>query len=102
MLVGFRDSRFEVGSIDKWQYFLRVTILWRTGIYGPADHSYSREFFSKITNIINRTVEPLIMGGDFHLIWSEEDKNNDRVNCTRINMFNEAINDWAVREIHLD
>jgi hypothetical protein len=69
------------------------------GIYGRADHSYSREFLSEISSKINRSNEPLIMGGDFNLIRSEEDKNNDRINWARLNMFNEAINDWAIREI---
>jgi exonuclease III len=71
------------------------------GIYGPADHSFSRVFLSEITHKINSTVEPLIMGGDFNLIRSEEDKNNDIINWARINMFNKAISEWA-GEIHLD
>jgi hypothetical protein len=107
MLMGFRDSRFEIGNIDMGQYFLSVTALWRAtnlkleimGIYGPADHSLSREFLDEITLKINRTVDLIIMGGDFNLIRSEEDKNNHRINWARLNMFNEAISDWAVREI---
>jgi hypothetical protein len=39
------------------------------------------------------------MGGDFNLIRSLEDKNNDHMNWARINLFNEAIGEWEVREI---
>jgi hypothetical protein len=89
------------------QFFLSATVMWRVGkikleimgIYGPADHIYSREFLSEITNKINSLNEPLIMGGDFNLIRSQQDKNNDRINWVRLNMFNEAISDWEVREI---
>jgi exonuclease III len=69
------------------------------GIYEPADHTFSREFLTEITNKINSLNEPLIMGGDFNLIRSQEDKNNDSINWARLNMFNDAISDWEVREI---
>jgi hypothetical protein len=52
MLIGLRESRFDVGSIDRGQYFLSMTAIYRSlylkleivGIYGPADHTLSREF----------------------------------------------------------
>ncbi|KAK1647115.1 hypothetical protein QYE76_064920 [Lolium multiflorum] len=107
MLMGFKDSRFEIGNIDLGQFFLSATVLWRAsnlkleimGIYGPADHSLSREFLDEISHKFNCSTEPIIMGGDFNLIRSEEDKNNHRINWARLSMFNEAISDWAVREI---
>jgi hypothetical protein len=88
MLMGFRDSQFEIGNIDMRQYFLSVTALWCESnlkleimeIYGLADHSLSRELLGKISNKINHMDDPLIMGGDFNLFQSEEDKNNNRIN----------------------
>jgi hypothetical protein len=82
-------------------------VLWRVGklkleimgIYGPTDHAYSREFLTEITNKINSLNEPLIMGGDFNLIRTAEDKNNDNVNWTLIDLFNDSIASWALREI---
>jgi exonuclease III len=69
------------------------------GIYGPADHSFSREFLDEISDKIARSEFPITMGGDFNLIRSLDDKNNDHVNWARINLFNEAIREWDVREI---
>jgi endonuclease/exonuclease/phosphatase (EEP) superfamily protein YafD len=63
------------------------------GIYGPTDHAFSREFLGEISDKFARAEFPIIMGGDFNLIRSEEDKNNNRVNWARVNMFNEAISD---------
>jgi exonuclease III len=47
LLLGFRDSVFEVGSIDQCKFFISVVVLHRSskvifefiGVYGPADHS---------------------------------------------------------------
>jgi hypothetical protein len=107
MLIGLRESRFDVGAIDRGQYFLSMTAIYRSlnikleivGVYGPADHSFSREFLEEISNKIASSELPIIMGGDFNLIRSQADKSNDRVNWARINMFNEAIGEWGVREI---
>jgi endonuclease/exonuclease/phosphatase (EEP) superfamily protein YafD len=46
----------------------------------PTTPFLAREFLEEISNKINRTMDPLIMGGDFNLFQSEEDKNNNRIN----------------------
>ena len=38
-------------------------------------------------------------GGDFNLIRRSQDKNNDRINWPRVNLFNEYIADWGVLEL---
>jgi hypothetical protein len=56
MLMGFRDSTFEVGAIDRGRYFICTDIFCRAdrlrcrvmGIYGPVDHSRSAEFLLEI------------------------------------------------------
>jgi hypothetical protein len=69
------------------------------GIYGPADHSRSAEFLQEISNKVNSADTPIIMGGDFNLIRAAHDKNNDRINWTRMDLFNEHIAGWGLREI---
>jgi hypothetical protein len=39
------------------------------------------------------------MGGDFNLIRSDQDKNNDRINWPRLELFNNHIAAWGLREI---
>jgi exonuclease III len=56
MLMGLRDSTFEVGATDQGVFFLSATILHRAsrfifefiGVYGPADHSRSRDFLAEL------------------------------------------------------
>ena len=41
----------------------------------------------------------MVVGGDFNLIRSEEDKNNNLVNFPRMQMFNDCIADMGLREL---
>jgi endonuclease/exonuclease/phosphatase (EEP) superfamily protein YafD len=107
MLMGFRDCFCDVGIIDRGRFFISVAIFCRAAnllleimwIYGPADHSHSHTFLAEITNKINNMETPMLMGGDFNLIRRGRDKNNDNINWARVYMFNEAIGEWALREI---
>ncbi|KAK1697110.1 hypothetical protein QYE76_013807 [Lolium multiflorum] len=107
MLVGCRDSMFEVGAISKGQFFISVQLLHRPskhifeaiGIYGPADHGRSRLFLEELSAKITASTRPLLIGGDFNLIRSAADKNNSNLNWALIDRFNEYIASWALQEI---
>jgi endonuclease/exonuclease/phosphatase family metal-dependent hydrolase len=99
MILGFCDSTFDVGAIDMGRYFICTDIICRAdrlrcrimGIYEPAGHSRSAEFLQEVSNKVNATDVPIIMGGDFNLIWAAHEKNNDKINWTRMDFFNEHI-----------
>ncbi|XP_071683220.1 uncharacterized protein [Lolium perenne] len=107
MLLGVRDSLFEVGRMDRGQLFLSLSVLHRVsnkkleviGIYGPADHARSRGFLDEISGKIARCTLPILMGGDFNLIRAAEDKSNANLNWPLIDLFNNTIASWALREI---
>ena len=107
MLLGLRDSVFEVESTDRGQYFLSANFLHRPynfpmtiiGVYGPANHSASAEFLDEISAKVASCRFPILMGGDFNLLRGAQDKNNDRLNWARIEMFNDHISSWALREM---
>jgi hypothetical protein len=69
------------------------------GIYGPADHASSGCFLEEISGKVAQSNLPIIMGGDFNLTRIPEDKNNDRINWPRLELFNDHIARWVVREI---
>jgi endonuclease/exonuclease/phosphatase (EEP) superfamily protein YafD len=69
------------------------------GIYGPADHTFSAAFLEEVSSKVANTEFPIIMGGDFNLLWRAQDKNNDRVNWARLELFNDHIGHWGLREI---
>jgi exonuclease III len=107
LLLGFRDSVFEVGSIDQGKFFISAVVLHRSskvifefiGVYGPADHSRAQEFLEELEDKVSRGQHPVVVGGDFNLIRGAEDKNNSNINCPRIHLFNDCIARLALREL---
>jgi exonuclease III len=107
MLLGLRDSIFDVGRISLGQFFISASIMCRAdnfkfeivGVYWPADHTHSQEFLQEISARVAVSELPILMGGDFNLLRDAADKNNDRVNWARMDAFNDNIANWGLREI---
>ena len=70
LLLGVRDSMFEVGSMARGAYFLSFEVLHRQSklkyslinIYGPVDHSKTVEFLDEISGKLARCHSLIIMG----------------------------------------
>jgi exonuclease III len=107
MLVGCRDSMFEVGAINMGQFFISVQLMHRPtrnifemiGVYGPVDHGRSRLFLEELSDRILNSTRPLVVGGDFNLLRSAADNNNNNLNWPLIDRFNDYIAAWALQEI---
>jgi hypothetical protein len=68
-------------------------------VYGLADHERSRGFLEELCTKIGSFSFPLILGGDFNLIRSADDKNNDNLHWPLIDHFNAHTTAWALWEI---
>ena len=76
MLLGLRDSAFEVETTDRGRYFLSANCLYRPinqkltiiGVYGPANHVDSPAFLSELSVKVAAGGYPILMGGDFNLV----------------------------------
>jgi exonuclease III len=108
MLLGFRDECFEVGIWRKGKFFISADIYQRNNkvkwcfvlVYGPADHSRTREFLEELEAEVANCSLPLVVGGDFNLIRRSQDKSNEVVCWSRIRRFNDAIAAMALRELN--
>jgi hypothetical protein len=62
ILVGFRDSMFEIGSMLKGSFLVATHVCVKAsrflfefvGVYGPADHSRSGAFLAELEETVNR------------------------------------------------
>jgi hypothetical protein len=106
MLLGVKDSLFEVGSIDNGQFFISDLVYHREakfkfeviGVYSPADHGRSGVLLEEPEAKVSSYQHPVV-AGDFNLIRGPEDKNNDNINWPRVHLFNDCIANLALREI---
>jgi exonuclease III len=83
LLVGFRDSCFEVGVVHKGEFLISTQLVLKAsrfffqfvGVYGPADHSRSSLFLQEMEKVVSRATSPVLVAGDFNLIRGRNDKN---------------------------
>ncbi|KAE8821701.1 hypothetical protein D1007_00107 [Hordeum vulgare] len=81
---------FERALNFKWEIVI---------MYGPADHRRSPAFLVELHQKISNSLLPVVVGGDFNLILSPNEKNNDRINLPRMQLFNDWIAELGLREI---
>jgi exonuclease III len=99
ILIGFRDSVFEVGVTFKGSFLVATQECVKAsrfffefvGVYGPADHSRSGAFLTELEQIVNRSQYQVMVAGDFNLIRGRADKNNRNIDWPRLNLFNDCI-----------
>jgi hypothetical protein len=99
ILVGFRDSVFEIGLTIKGTFLVVTQVCVKAshflfefvGVYGPADHSRSGAFLAELEEVVTRAQYPMVVAGDFNLIRGRADKNNMNIDWLRVNLFNDCI-----------
>ncbi|KAE8793901.1 retrotransposon protein [Hordeum vulgare] len=69
-------------------------------VYGPADHCRSMAFLEELHSKISYATLPVVVGGDFNLIHCVEEKSNCRVNFPRMQLFNDRIVEFGLRELN--
>ena len=107
ILLSVKDATFEVGGMDRGEFFVSMEIFeralnfkWEVVIvYGPADHRRSPAFLAELHLKISNSLLPVVVGGDFNLIRSPNEKNNDRINFPRMQLFNDWIAELGLREL---
>jgi exonuclease III len=110
MLMGIRDSLFEVGALAQGEFFLSAKLYHRPtkfkcefiGVYGLVDHSHSTSFLQELDGRVDNSQYPIMLMGDFNLIRGAHDKNNNNINWALVSLFNDAISRWALLRLHLD
>jgi hypothetical protein len=74
---------------------------WLTVVYGPQGNNNKIAFLQELRSIRAVCMEPWLLGGDFNLIYKEDDKNNTNLNRAMMGRFRKFIDDMAIKEIPL-
>jgi hypothetical protein len=72
-----------------------------TTVYGFAYEERKHEFISELHELFLNWDGPAMIGGDFNLIRSSEDKNNSNIDYKWVYKFNTWVEMWALLEIGL-
>ena len=107
ILVGVRDDVLEVEGWETGIFFLGVTIRNRLDnfrwvlfvVYGPAQHEHSSSFLAELTNLGERSVLLYVIGGDFNLVRTVEDRSSGTGDRKLMEAFNNYIEHLDLREM---
>jgi len=76
-------------------------VWWFSGIYGPHLDAEKPAFLEELREVRSHCSGPWMLAGDFNMIYSAEDKNNDNVNRALMGRFHRFVNDMELKEIPL-
>lgn len=68
-----------------------------TTVYGPVDESLKPEFLDELREVHADCPGPLLICGDFNMIYQAADKSNDRLNLRSMRRFRRALDAHALQ-----
>lgn len=103
-MVGVKDELFDILVVDlldfSVSYLIRdkkSNVEWRFIIvYGSAYDEQKLEFINELHNSLDTWPGPTLIGGDFNLVRSSDEKNTGSINSYWVNLFNDWINKYAL------
>jgi hypothetical protein len=106
-LIGVRQDNLDAIEMDAEQFFSSVTIVnkqdkfcWEVvNVYGPVKYDRKAAFLPEIYQKIQKSGNPLVIGGDFNLIRYPWGKNIGSNYTIWMDMFNNFINNTNLIEL---
>lgn len=74
---------------------------WLSGVYGPQGDAEKITFLGELQDFRATSAGPWLIGGDFNMITSAADKNNNCLNHRTMSRFRRFIADLELRDIYL-
>ena len=84
--------RFKIQDEPDW---------WFTCVYGPHQDAEKVGFLEELREVRSHCLGPWVIGGDFNMIYSAEDKNNENLNRAMMGHFRRFVNDHELKAIPL-
>ncbi|WVZ79230.1 hypothetical protein U9M48_026834 [Paspalum notatum var. saurae] len=106
-MVGVNQDKLTVKEVRQGTRYQCVTVedvnsavKWNLlNVYGPVRDEEKQGFLEEIKGAIEQIGDMMIVGGDFNLIRSAEDKSNDRVKVKWMQAFDDFVGDCELREL---
>jgi len=70
-------------------------------VYGPAQLDLKMQFLSELVRVCSKDTLPIVIGGDFNIIRSPDEKNNENYSDRWPFLFNAVIDTLNLRELEL-
>jgi hypothetical protein len=109
ILLGIDVSRFDIGAIQEGDYYVKFHLCnkhdsfkWAlVVVYGPAQDDQKQLFLAELVNMCSREALPILVGGDFNILRSPDEKNNTNYSDRWTFLFNADIDGLNLRELEM-
>jgi endonuclease/exonuclease/phosphatase family metal-dependent hydrolase len=109
ILLGINLQLFDIGNITLGDYHIKFNVKTKVddfewaliAAYGVAQDEFKEAFVTEMVQICSTDDKPTLIGGDFNIIRSPAEKNNDRYNDRWPFLFNACIERLDFRELDL-
>jgi hypothetical protein len=109
ILLGVDQNLFEIGSIDEGDFYVKFKLCnkldgfkWAlVAVYGLAQLDHTESFLAELVRMCSHGNLPLVMGGDYNILWHPSEKNNPNYNARWPFLFNVVIDGLNPRELEL-
>jgi hypothetical protein len=109
MILGINLLTFDIGQIEEGDFFIRFKLRHKEddfkfnliSVYGPAQLDLKSHFLSELVRVCSKETLHVITGGDFNIICSLDEKNNNNYNDRWPFLFNAVIDTLNLRELEM-
>lgn len=109
LIMGINCDLLEIEESAQNDHFMGIQVrnrcsnfrFWVVDVYGPAQHDLSGTFITELSDFCAAVSVPMILGGDFNLIRDDKDRNVGHGDPKLMDLFNDFIGNFQLREIHM-
>lgn len=109
ILIGINASVLELSLIVAGEFYIKLHLCNKLdkfkwilmAVYGLAQDDFNPAFLAELVRVCQQNPLPTLIGGDFNILRSSKEKNNDRYNDRWPFLFNAVIDSFDLREIEL-
>ncbi|WVZ75253.1 hypothetical protein U9M48_023327 [Paspalum notatum var. saurae] len=109
ILLGINADSFKLSLIVEGEFFVKFHLSNKSdnfkwilmAVYGPAQDDFKTAFLAELVRTCQNNFLPTIIGGDFNIMRSRKEKNNNKFSDRWPFLFNAVIDSFDLREIDL-
>jgi hypothetical protein len=106
---GRSGGMFDIGAIDEGDFYIKshlcnksYSFKWAlVAVYGPTQDEHKDKFLAELVHLCSHENLPIIIGCDFNVMRSSEEKNNDRFQSHWPFLFNAIIDGLNLWELDI-
>ena len=109
ILLGIDLEVFDIGAIDEGDYYVKFHLCNKNDsfkwalvvVYGPAQAEFKENFLTELVHMCSHEQLPMLIRGDFNILKSPNEKNNDKYDHRWPFLFNAIIDGLNLRELEM-